>query len=67
MRQLPLAYQHHTDTERAKITRTPAERERLRKRHEVRKEVFVKVMVRDQILTELEAEQQYDSMWRRWS
>lgn len=65
MRQLPLAYQHHSDDNRPILKRTDAEAAKLRKRHAINKAVYVKVMVRNNILTELEAEQQYDSMWRR--
>lgn len=55
----------HERTEAPKETRTWAQRDALQKRHAIRREVYVKVMVRDRLLTAFEAEQQYDSMWRR--
>ena len=57
-----------TDVEvsRPKLQRTRAEIEVLRKRHEVRKAVFVKEMTRTNTLTAMEAAQQYDDKFRRW-
>jgi phytoene dehydrogenase-like protein len=57
-----------TDAEvsRPKLQRTRAEVAVLRKRHEVRKAVFVTDMVRRNLLTPSEAAQQYDDKFRRW-
>lgn len=66
MRQLPIQRYIDAEQTRPKLQRTHAEIAVLRKRHAINKAVFVKVMVRDGILTEFEAEQQYDSQFRRW-
>lgn len=70
MRQLPIQAQafqtRDIESTRPRVTRTRAEAAVLRKRHEVRKAVFVKTMVRDGLLTPLEAAQQYDDKFRRW-
>ena len=62
------AYQrpHQADAERPKLKRTAAEVDVLKKRHETRKAVFVKAMVRERLLTEAEASRQYDDQFRRW-
>lgn len=64
---LPIAYQHHADAERPKLERTAAEIAVLRKRHEVRKEAYIKTMTRDRLLTATEAARQYDEQHGRWS
>ena len=68
MKYPPHALGLRTDTEvsRPTLKRTPAEILVLRKRHETRKQAYVTAMVRERLLTAVEADRQYDDDHGRW-